>query len=143
MDERPLVLYIEDNELNRTLMRRVLENRGFRVEMAADGNEGLAAARTFKPALVLMDLGIPGTDGYETTRLIKADPELAGIPVVAVTAFAMTGDRERAMLAGCDGYFTKPIDVATFPREIQQYLRRTAAVSGDSLETKTPLGPGG
>ena len=77
VSEKPLILYVEDNELEPTLMKRVLEYRGYRVEMAEDGPTGFAAARALKPALILMDLGIPGTDGYETTRLIKADPESA------------------------------------------------------------------
>ena len=143
MEEKPLVLYIEDNELNRTLMRRVLEHRGYRVEMAEDGSAGLAAVRSLRPALVLMDLGIPGTDGYETTRLIKADPDLAAIPVIAVTAFAMTGDRDRALEAGCDGYITKPIDVAAFPREIEKFLRTAVDTRGDEVDSKAPVRTGG
>lgn len=143
MEAKPLILYIEDNELNRTLMRRVLEHRGYRVEVAEDGPGGVAAAKQLKPDLVLMDLGIPGTDGYETTRLIKGDPELAATPIVAVTAFAMAGDRERALEAGCDGYFTKPINVTTFPRDIEEFLHRRGATHEDGLESKTPVHSGG
>ena len=126
MEHKPLILYIEDDAMNRTLVKRVLEHHGYMVEVAEDGRTGLAWARALRPDLILMDIGMPGTNGYEATRLIKADPELASTPVVVLTAYAMRGDRERALEAGCDGYIPKPIDVATFPAQVERYLRLAA-----------------
>lgn len=122
MSDRPVILYIEDNPMNRTLVKRVLESRGYQVEIAEDGLGGLQRARELMPRLILMDIGIPGCDGLEITRRLKADPELAEIPVVALTAFAMAGDRERALAAGCAGYITKPIDVSSFPATVGGFL---------------------
>ena len=139
MEEKPCILYIEDNVMNRTLVKRVLEHRGFKVVEADDGPNGIARARELKPQLILMDLNIPGIDGYETTRLIKSDPELRSIPVIALTAYAMRGDKEKALAAGCDGHITKPIDVATFPGRVKEFLgqaesaRVTAAPSAQGV----------
>ena len=136
MEEKPMILYIEDNVMNRTLVKRVLEHRGFRVLEADDGPAGIVVAREMKPDLILMDLNIPGTDGYETTRRIKSDSELCSIPVIALTAYAMRGDREKALAAGCDGHITKPIDVSTFPAKIEEFLRQARAQA-----TTAPAGP--
>lgn len=129
MPDRPVILYVEDNPMNRTLVKRVLESRGFQVEIAEDGLTGLQRARELMPRLILMDIGIPGCDGLEITRRLKADPDLAGIPVVALTAFAMAGDRDRALAAGCTGYITKPIDVVTFPATVGAFLAPAPASS--------------
>jgi two-component system, cell cycle response regulator DivK len=111
------ILYIEDTENNRILVKRRLEKNGYQVLMAENAGEGLARARAEMPDLILMDMGMPDIDGWSATRQLKADPELRGIPVIAVTAHAMQGDREKALHAGCDEYETKPFD---FPRLIEK-----------------------
>ena len=113
----PRILYIEDTENNRILVKRRLEKNGYQVLTAESAGEGLTKARAEMPELILMDMGMPGTDGWSATRQVKADPELRGIPVIAVTAHAMQGDREKALQAGCDEYETKPFD---FPRLIEK-----------------------
>jgi CheY-like chemotaxis protein len=105
------LLLVEDNDLNRDAISRLLGRRGFNVITAEDGEQGLQLCRESLPDLVLMDLGLPGIDGFEATRQIKADPRTAGIPVVALTARALTSDREAALAAGCDDYDTKPVDL--------------------------------
>lgn len=107
------VLYIEDTENNRILVTRRLEKQGYRVLTAELAEEGLALAAAELPDLILMDMGLPGTDGWTATRLLKADPKLRHIPVIALTAHVMQGDRERSLAAGCDEYDTKPFQ---FPR---------------------------
>jgi CheY-like chemotaxis protein len=116
------ILIVEDNEMNRDMLSRRLERRGFTVVMAVDGRQGVASARTEKPDLVLMDMSLPVMDGWTATREIKADPELAVIPVIALTAHAMDGDREKAMAAGCDDYDTKPIELPRLLEKIQRFL---------------------
>lgn len=113
----PTILVVEDNEENRDSLKRRLERRGFQVVTAEDGQKGIDCASSEKPDLILMDMNMPVLDGWEATRRIKAIPELATTPVIALTAHAMTGDRERAMEAGCIDYHTKPIE---FPRLISQ-----------------------
>jgi two-component system, cell cycle response regulator DivK len=105
------VLIVEDNEMNRDMLSRRLIKRGYSVTMAVDGLEGVRQIQATKPDVVLMDLSLPGIDGYEATRRLKADPETARIPVIALTAHAMPEDRTRALDAGCDDYDTKPIDL--------------------------------
>jgi len=107
------VLYIDDTENNRILVTRRLEKNGYLTLTATTAEEGIAKAREAGPDLILMDMGLPGIDGWTATRRLKADPELRRIPVIAVTAHAMQGDREAALDAGCDDYDTKPFD---FPR---------------------------
>jgi len=120
-----LVLIVEDNPSNLELAKLVLVGGGFRVESAIDGQEGLLKAKELKPALVLMDIQMPGgMDGLAATRALKADPDTAGIKVVAMTANAMKGAKEEALLAGCVGYITKPIDVRRFVRDVTEYLRQ-------------------
>lgn len=109
-----LVLVVEDNEKNRKLARDLLGFRGFRVAEAPTATDALILARAERPALVLMDVQLPDMDGVEALRLLRDDPLTRSIPVVAVTAFAMKGDRERLLAEGFDGYVAKPIDVRTF-----------------------------
>ena len=105
------VLYVEDNEDNIYMLERRLKRAGFDVLIARDGAQGVAMARTELPELILMDMGLPVLDGTEATRKIKADPETKHIPVIALTANAMNGDREKAMASGCDDYDTKPVEL--------------------------------
>ena len=116
------ILYVEDNIENKKLIRRILEANHYIVVEADDGLSSIRAAQEEKPDLVLMDIGIPGINGYEAATLIKAIPELNQIPVIALTARVMEGDRERSLAAGCDGYISKPIDVRKFPELILSFL---------------------
>jgi two-component system cell cycle response regulator DivK len=104
-----IVVYVEDNFHNRRLVHKILEPKGYTILDAEDGLSGLDLVRQVKPPLVLMDIGLPELDGLEVTALIKADPELRHIPVIALTASAMRGDRERFLAAGCDDYLSKPV----------------------------------
>lgn len=106
------LLLIEDNEMNRDAISRLLERRGFTVLTAEDGEQGLQVCQERLPDLVLVDLGLPGIDGFEVTRQLKADASTARIPIVALTARAMKSDQEAALAAGCDDYDTKPVDLA-------------------------------
>jgi two-component system, cell cycle response regulator DivK len=108
MTERT-VLYVEDNPDNRRLVRKILESRGYRVLEAEDGVTGLEIIRADRPPLVLLDISLPDLDGLQLVAAMKADEELAGIPVIALTASAMRGDRERFLAAGCDDYLSKPV----------------------------------
>ena len=119
-----LILIVEDNPSNLELTRMVLSGGGFHVESAIDGQEGLLKAKELRPALILMDLQLPGIDGLAVTRALKSDPDTAGIKVVALTANAMKGAREEALQAGCVGYITKPIDVKRFVRDVTEFLRQ-------------------
>ena len=123
----PRILIVEDNEENRDSLKRRLERRGFEVLLAEDGQKGIDAATAEKPDLVLMDMNMPVLDGWEATRRIKALPELAAVPVIALTAHAMTGDRERAMEAGCADYHTKPIEFAKLMSQIEHILAGNAS----------------
>ncbi|MFQ5340503.1 MAG: response regulator [Anaerolineae bacterium] len=105
------VLLVEDNEVNRDMLTRRLLRKGYQVVTAIDGEAGLAMARSEAPDLILMDLSLPGLDGWEATRRLKAAPETRPIPIIALTAHAMAGDREKALEAGCDDYDTKPIEL--------------------------------
>jgi two-component system cell cycle response regulator DivK len=116
------VLVIEDQEQNLYLM---LERRGYRVVLARDGKEGIAAARAEAPDLILLDIQLPTMSGYEVARALRSDPALSSIPIVAVTSYAMPGDREQVMAAGCTGYIEKPIDPDTFLDEMRAYLGST------------------
>lgn len=121
-----LVLIVEDNEANRLLASSILEREGYRVELACDPAECLEKVSAEAPDLILMDIQLPGQDGLSLTRRLKADPATAGIPVVALTALAMLGDKERTLAAGCAGYISKPINTRTFGEEVGKYLPRTA-----------------
>ena len=120
------ILLIEDNEQNRYLVTFLLQARGWEVMHAADGPAGLALAGEIAPALILLDIQLPGMDGYAVARALRANPKLAAIPVVAVTSYAMPGDRERCIEAGCTGYLEKPIDPQTFAAEVEAMLEASA-----------------
>jgi len=105
------ILIVEDNEMNRDMLSRRLERKGYQVLIAVDGEQGIEVARGSAPDLILMDMSLPVVDGWEATRRIKADPDLRHIPVIALTAHAMANDREKALEAGCDEYDTKPIEL--------------------------------
>jgi CheY-like chemotaxis protein len=119
---RPHVLVVEDNEKNLKLVKDVLEFAGLDVSDAASGEEGVDLARRLQPDLVLLDLQLPGIDGIEALRQIRADPVTSTLPVVAVTAFAMKSDRHRTLVAGFDGYIAKPISVRDFPDQVRSFL---------------------
>ncbi len=116
------ILLVEDNPENRDMLSRRLIRRGFEVEFAEDGEEAVRKAREGAPALILMDLSLPVMDGWEATRRIKADAATAAIPVIALTAHAMSSDRERALSAGCDDYDTKPVDLERLLGKMQALL---------------------
>ena len=118
------ILLIEDNEMNRDMLSRRLVKRGYEVVVAVDGREGVAKARAESPALVLMDMSLPVLDGWEATRELRADPATRSIPVIALTAHAMAGDREKALAAGCDDFDTKPIELERLLRKIEALLAR-------------------
>ncbi len=118
------ILYVEDNPDNRMLVRRVLMAEGYTVEEAVDGPSGLKAAEASPPDLVLIDINLPEVDGYEVTARLKQLPNLLGVPIIAVTANVMKGDREKTLAAGCDGYIQKPIDIDSLPSEIENFLKK-------------------
>jgi len=118
------ILYIEDNSDNRMLVRRVLEAEGYQVVEAKDGLEGIDLLCSTTPDLVLMDINLPELDGYEVTRRLKQVPSMAKVPVIAMTANVMRGDREKTLAAGCDGYISKPIDIDLLPDQIAKFLRK-------------------
>src|ERR671925_1065986 len=116
------ILYIEDNRENRMLVRAILEAAGYHIVDAEDGLSGIEAAIREQPDLILLDINLPGVDGYEVVSIIKSFSSMATTPVIAVTAYAMEGDRQRTLVAGCDGYIQKPIDVDAFPRQVAEFL---------------------
>lgn len=118
----PKILLVEDNEMNRDMLSRRLERRGYTVVLATDGQQGIDLAHSESPQIILMDMSLPVVDGWEATRRLKADLETQAIPVVALTAHAMSGDREKAMAAGCDDYDTKPVDFARLLGKIESLL---------------------
>lgn len=117
------ILYIEDNPENRMLVRAVLQPEGYTLVEAEDGLSGIEAAIREQPALILLDINLPGVDGYEVVSVLKSFPALATTPVIALTAYALDGDRQRTLVAGCDGYIQKPIDVDAFPQQVADFLR--------------------
>jgi CheY-like chemotaxis protein len=116
------ILLVEDNEANQLLAQAVLEMEGFEVQVAGSAPEAQDAIRKSAPDLILMDIQLPGEDGLSFTRRLKADPGTSAIPIVALTAHAMTGDKDLALKAGCAGYIAKPIDTRTFGVEVRQFL---------------------
>jgi two-component system cell cycle response regulator DivK len=122
----PRILLVEDNEMNRDMLSRRLVRRGYEVAIAVDGEQGLAMARAEAPALVLMDMSLPGIDGWEVTRRLKAAPDTRGIPVIGLTAHAMAGDRDKALAAGCDDFDTKPVELTRLLEKIEALLRQDA-----------------
>lgn len=121
------ILLIEDNEMNRDMLSRRLLRKGYDVTIAADGDEGIQMTRTEAPDLILMDLSLPVLDGWEATRRIKAEEATRHIPIIALTAHAMAGDRERALQAGCDDYDTKPIELPRLLGKIEVLLQARAS----------------
>lgn len=118
------ILYIEDRNDNRLLVKRVLMAEGMEVIEAGDAHEGINLAVEHKPDLILMDISMPGMDGYAATNEIRRLPELDAVPIVALTANVMKGDREKSLEAGCDGYIPKPIDIDRFPGEILSFIQK-------------------
>lgn len=123
----PTILLVEDNEMNRDMLSRRLSRKGFDVVLAVDGAEGVAMAIAQRPDLILMDMSLPVLDGWEATRRLKAHPATSTIPVIALTAHAMAGDRDQAFNAGCDDYDTKPVDLARLLNKINALLPKEAA----------------
>jgi CheY-like chemotaxis protein len=122
----PKILIVDDNEDNRDSLSRRLQRRGYAIVTAADGNAGLAMARSEKPDLILMDMTMPELNGWEATRQIKAIEELRDVPFLALTAHALAGDRERAVAAGCTDYHTKPIDFPKLLAQMEAILQKRA-----------------
>jgi CheY-like chemotaxis protein len=120
----PAILYIEDDYANRALIRRVLEAEGYRVLEAEDGPQGIEVAQRERPALILIDINMPGMDGYEVTTRMRGVDELCAVPIIALTANVMLGDREKTLAAGCSGYIQKPIDVDRLPGQVAAFLGR-------------------
>ena len=129
------ILLVEDNEMNRDMLSRRLQRRGYEVVIAVDGQQGLAMARSEAPDLVLMDMSLPVIDGWEATRALKAADETRRIPVIALTAHAMSTDRDRALEAGCDDYDTKPIELSRLLGKMEALIGRTGADISEATET--------
>lgn len=123
----PKILLVEDNEMNRDMLSRRLKRKGYEVVIAVDGEKGVAMAQSEKPDLILMDLSLPGINGWDATRRLKAASETRSIPVIALTAHAMAGDRQKALEAGCDDYDSKPIEFPRLLDKIQKLLPESCA----------------
>ncbi len=121
------ILLVEDNEMNRDMLSRRLQRKDHEVLIAVDGEEGVKIAGSERPDLVLMDMSLPVMDGWAATRALKDDPDTASIPVIALTAHAMSGDRDKALEAGCDDYDTKPVDFERLLGKISDLLDRTGS----------------
>jgi len=124
------ILVVDDNPLNSKLTKLLLARNGYVVRTAGNADEALELLKTFAPRLILMDLQLPGMDGFELTRLLKRDPVLEGVVIVALTAYAMKGDEARSLEAGCDGYIAKPLDTRALPALIAHYLTRPRTGGG-------------
>ena len=120
----PKILLVEDNEMNRDMLSRRLERRGFRVAIALDGEQGVLMAGSEAPDLILMDMSLPVLDGWEAARQLKAAPGTRTIPIIALTAHAMVGDREKAIEAGCDDYDTKPVEFQRLLEKVEAILTK-------------------
>lgn len=123
----PKILLVEDDEMNRDMLMRRLERKGYKVVVAVDGAQGVAMAQFETPDLILMDMSLPMLDGWEATRQLKAIPETQSIPIIALTSYAMQGDRQKALAAGCDEYNTKPIELPRLLAKMEALLRKRAA----------------
>jgi CheY-like chemotaxis protein len=121
------ILIVEDNEMNRDMLSRRLERRGYTTVIAVDGGAGVEKARAETPDLILMDVSLPVMDGWEASRLIKADPATAAIPIIALTAHAMTSDRDKSFQAGCNDYDTKPVELPRLLGKIEALLKKPPA----------------
>jgi len=130
---KPKILVIEDNEQNMYLLTFLLEKNNFEVIQAVDGRQGIDAAEKNRPALILLDIQLPIMSGYEVVRTLKNNPIFDTVPIVAVTSYAMPGDREKAMTSGCTGYIEKPINPATFISDFQEFLPSHFADKGSLL----------
>jgi len=122
----PRILLVEDNEMNRDMLSRRLMRRGYDVIIAVDGQQGVTMARSELPDVILMDMSLPVMDGWEATRILKESPETADLPVIALTAHAMSTDREKAIAAGCDDYDTKPIELTRLLAKIEALIARSS-----------------
>lgn len=131
------ILVIEDNDQNLYLVTFILEKHGYQVHTARDGPEGLARAATLSPDLILLDIQLPGMDGYAVARHLRENPDLASVPIVAVTSYAMSGDREKALEAGCTGYIEKPINPDTFMQQVEHHLNETTGRGGENHAPNT------
>jgi len=116
------ILIVEDNEMNLDMLSRRLERRGYEIVIATDGAQGVNLAKEKKPDLILMDMSLPVMDGWEATRRIKSDPDVNAIPIIALTAHAIAGDREKALAAGCDEYESKPVKFPKLLAKIKEFL---------------------
>ena len=123
-----VILLVEDNEMNRDMLSRRLQRKGYAVITAEDGEKGLLLARSEMPDLILMDISIPIIDGWEATQVLKHDPETHHIPIIALTAHALASDREKAMEVGCDGYLAKPCEPRAVVAEVQRFLGKIEGV---------------
>jgi two-component system cell cycle response regulator DivK len=135
--KQPVILMIEDNEQNRYLATFLLQKQGYRVVSAPDGQIGIDAARHLLPDLILLDIQLPGMDGYAVARALREIQDLRATPIIAVTSYAMVGDREKCLAAGCNGYIEKPINPETFAAEIGNFL----SVSSEANKPKEPRDP--
>jgi len=131
----PKILLVEDNEMNRDMLSRRLERRGYAIAIAVDGQQGVEMAASERPDLILMDMSLPVMDGWEATRQIKADEVTRRIPVIALTAHAMSGDEARAREAGCDDFDTKPIELPRLLAKIEHWLASTTPPAAAPLQT--------
>ena len=120
---KPVIMVVEDNDDNLQLVLKVLGRRGYEMVGVVDGNEALERLNTINPDLILMDVNLPDMDGYEVTRRIRQQEKFAALPIVALTAHAMVGDKKKSLAAGCDAYISKPINVRTFPETIAAILK--------------------
>jgi len=118
----PKILLVEDNEMNRDMLSRRLQRKGYAVVMAHDGEQGLELARSESPDLILMDISLPKMDGWQVTKFLKSNPKTKGIPVIALTAHALSTDRQKAFEIGCDDYDTKPVEFGRLSEKIEQLL---------------------
>ena len=136
------ILLVEDNPVNRRLAEFLLKAKGFVIIEASTGEAALQKARGEQPDLIIMDLQLAGMDGFTATRILKSDATTRDIPVIAMTAYAMSGDRERALEAGCDGYITKPIDTTDFPLAVGRYLASSRTRGTGARDAGTGEDPG-
>lgn len=128
MEEQTLhkILVVDDNQDNRELIVKIMTHQGYHVVEAIDGKDALEKADSKGPGLILMDISIPNIDGYEVTRRLKREERFKHTPIIALTAHAMKGDRDKALEAGCDGYISKPIDIKQFPEQVRSFLKSKA-----------------
>jgi len=123
-ENRGTILYVEDNPDNRMLIRRILGSEGYTVHEASSASQAFEVLQTLRPDLILMDINMPEMDGYTLTARIRALPDMNTVPIVALTANVMKGDRERSLEAGCDGYIQKPIDIDTISTQVERFMKR-------------------